>query len=179
MICAHESAAVGDLLGARDLESLALLDGLNESGGLDERVMSSGIEPGDSPAHDFGVQLSPHHVGPVHICNFKLTAGRGLKVSDNLYHLFVVKIQTGDRQTGFRMRRFLFQSHRAPLTIQLDYSVSLRILDLIRKNGSSMRAVTCVSHHRGQLMTVEDVVSQDERTGTTHNELAANNECLS
>jgi len=42
--------AVGDFLEAGDLQALALLDGLEEAGGLEQRFRRAGVEPGETAA---------------------------------------------------------------------------------------------------------------------------------
>src|SRR5262249_36392 len=52
------SEVVGDLLDARDLEPLALLDRLDVVRGLEERLVGAGIEPRDAAAEALDVQVT-------------------------------------------------------------------------------------------------------------------------
>src|ERR1700753_951521 len=46
-----EAEPEGDFLEARDLHTLPLFQGLNETGGLDQRFEGPGVEPGKSSPH--------------------------------------------------------------------------------------------------------------------------------
>src|SRR5882724_12049012 len=50
--------AIGDLLQAGDLEALAILDDMHELGGLEQRVVGAGVEPGGAAAEDLDLQLA-------------------------------------------------------------------------------------------------------------------------
>lgn len=47
----------GNLLNAGDLEALSGLDGLHVVGSLDQGFDRTGVEPGESSAEDFNVEL--------------------------------------------------------------------------------------------------------------------------
>ena len=47
-----------DFLEAGHLEALMMLNGADELGGFQERLMGSGVEPGEAAAEDFGVEVA-------------------------------------------------------------------------------------------------------------------------
>jgi len=49
-LASDQTLAVGDFLEAGDLQALALLDGLEEAGGLEQRFRRAGVEPGETAA---------------------------------------------------------------------------------------------------------------------------------
>ena len=71
-----EAHALGDLLDARDLEPLPLLDGLDEVRRLQQRVVGAGVEPGDAAPEPLDVQLAPLEVRAVDVGDLELAARR-------------------------------------------------------------------------------------------------------
>src|SRR3954471_22445996 len=72
----YVSLAKDDLLRARDLQSLPLLNGLNEHARLQQRLVRARIQPCKAPPQDFGLQLALLQVSVVQISDLKLTARR-------------------------------------------------------------------------------------------------------
>jgi len=54
----YEALIVGDLLNAADLQALTILNYFNELPGLHQGFVSSGIEPGYSPAEYAYIELA-------------------------------------------------------------------------------------------------------------------------
>lgn len=54
----------------------ALLDGLAEAGGLQERLVGAGVEPGNAPAQHLQVQGVLVEMGPVHVGDPRARPGR-------------------------------------------------------------------------------------------------------
>ena len=94
--------AVGDLLGAGDLEALAVLDGLDEVGGVEQGVVGAGIEPGEAAAEDLGAEFAAVEVPGVDVGDFELAARAGLEIAGNVDDLVVVEIDAGDSIAGLR-----------------------------------------------------------------------------
>src|SRR5215469_15057712 len=58
-LCAiYVSGAIGNLFRAGDLESLALLDDLDEGGGFQQGVVRARVEPGHAASHELGMELA-------------------------------------------------------------------------------------------------------------------------
>src|SRR5262245_56303530 len=74
---ADQAQLVGDLLDARDHEPLPLLDGLDERRGLQERLVSAGVEPGDAAAQLLDVQRASGEVRGVGVGDLELAPRRG------------------------------------------------------------------------------------------------------
>src|SRR5450830_99736 len=74
LVVGEEAAAPGDLFGGADLQSLAVLDGPDIVGCLDERVEGSGVEPGGAAGQDLDLQPSLVEVGAVDVGDLVLPA---------------------------------------------------------------------------------------------------------
>src|SRR5580700_483572 len=103
------SGAIGDLFGTGDLQSLALLDGLDESGSFEQRVVRAGVEPCHATAHDLGVQLAAIEIEPVEVGDLQLIALGRLQAARQLDDLLVVEIEAGDGITGLGLLGLFFQ----------------------------------------------------------------------
>ena len=88
---------VRNLLEACNHQSLSLFDRLHIVGGLDQRIVGSGVEPSDATPKPFDVQLPALEIRSIDIRDFKLAAGRGLQPSRDIDHLIVIEIQPGNR----------------------------------------------------------------------------------
>src|SRR5881628_293422 len=62
-----EALAEGDLLGAGDLEALAVLDGVDEVGGFEQGVVGAGVEPGEAAAEHLCAQLAAMEIPGVDV----------------------------------------------------------------------------------------------------------------
>src|SRR5690606_4616779 len=69
----------GDLLRAADAQALALFDGFDEGGGLQQGAGGAGVQPGRATAKQLHVQGAVGQVGQVEVGDLQLAAGRRLE----------------------------------------------------------------------------------------------------
>src|SRR5690606_39252635 len=74
----------GDLLGARDLQALTLLDRLDELRGFEQRFMGTGVQPCVATAQSLHVELAGREVGEVDVGDLELTARGGTDAARNV-----------------------------------------------------------------------------------------------
>src|SRR3982074_1412974 len=65
-----------NFLRATYLEPLSGLDGLNKRGGLEQRLVSAGIQPCDASPEEFYLQSAPRQVSTIDVGNLELAPGR-------------------------------------------------------------------------------------------------------
>jgi hypothetical protein len=70
LCCVHPAIAPGDFFQAGNLESLVVLDGADELGGLEERFVGAGVEPGVAAAEEFDMEVTAFEVGAVDAGDF-------------------------------------------------------------------------------------------------------------
>jgi hypothetical protein len=70
---------IGNLFDAGDLETLAQLDGLDERGGLEERLVSAGVEPREASRERLDAELAAGEVLAVDVGDLELTPDQGLE----------------------------------------------------------------------------------------------------
>src|SRR5580698_5213915 len=70
-----EAFQVGDLFGTADEQALPMLDRSHELGGLQERVVSAGVEPRIAASELDDLQFFETQIVPVYIADLELTAG--------------------------------------------------------------------------------------------------------
>jgi hypothetical protein len=73
-----EAGAPGDLLGAGDLQALAVFQRGDELAGLQQAVVRAGVQPGVAALHDLHRQLALLQVGLVDGGDLQLAARAGL-----------------------------------------------------------------------------------------------------
>src|SRR5579883_2775922 len=75
----NEAHPIGDLFGAANLHSLALLNRFDKHRGMQQRVVCSGVEPSESAPQNLDRETALFKIGPVEVGNLKLAAWRRLE----------------------------------------------------------------------------------------------------
>ena len=104
-----EALVIGNLFDAGDLETLAQLDGLDERGGLEERLVSAGVEPREASRERLDVELAAGEVLAVDVGDLELTSCGGPERGGDLDDLVVVEIEAGDGELRPRLGGLLLQ----------------------------------------------------------------------
>ena len=125
--------------------------------------MRAGVQPGHATSHDFDLQLAFFKVNTIDIGDFQLTARGGLDTGCDVAHLLIIKIQSRDRVVGLGFRRLFLDADRATLRIKTHHTITLRVQHVISKHRRALRAGIRGSELRIQIMTVVEVVTQDQR----------------
>src|SRR5262245_40001161 len=154
------SHAEGDLLEARDHQTLSLFDRVNVVRRLDERVVGAGVEPGDAARQLLDVQLSAIEIRAVDVGDLELAARRRLEVRRDVDDLVVVEVQPGHRVRRLGTRRLFLETDRAAVAVELDDSVALGIADLVPEHGRALDACGGGAQVLGKVRAVEDVVAE-------------------
>src|SRR5450830_1147817 len=156
---------VGDLLGARDLQALARLDGLNEIRGLEERLVRARVEPRHAAAEELDVEVAGFEVRPVDVRDLELAARRGFQRRRDVEHAVVVEIQAGDGVARARLLRLLLEADRVPLPVELHDAVTLGVEHAVGEDGRAGRAGGRALEHLRQAVPVEQVAAGRETLG--------------
>src|SRR5208283_3623758 len=112
VVARQPAEAESDLLRASHLESLPLLDRLDEIPRLKQRFVRSRIEPCDATAESLDKEIPGPEVGSIHVGDLKFaTRGRTQRGGD-IEDPIVIKIEAGDRPMGAGHLRLLFDPER-------------------------------------------------------------------
>src|SRR5262249_27934729 len=90
-----------DLLGTRDLQSLAAFDGLDVLRRLEERAVRPRVEPGHAATHHLARERAVLEIVTVHVGDLVFPSRRGLELACNVEDAIVVEIQPRDRVARF------------------------------------------------------------------------------
>ena len=120
------------------LLDVSIFDRLHVHRGLEQRFVSSGIQPCGAAAKTFDAQLPTPQVLAVEVGYLKLAPGRRFKAPGCLRHPVVIEIEPGDSVTRARLRRFLFKTDRVTLLVELNHPVALRIAHRIGKHECTL-----------------------------------------
>ena len=201
---ADPAVAVGDAFEAGDLQAGALLDHLDEDGGLGEGVMGPGVEPGEAAAQDLDFQLAVLQEGLVHARNFEFAAGAGLDPLGDLDDLVGVEVEADDRIVALRVRGLLFDAQAVAPVVEFGDAVALGVGDpvaedggfgegrffaalrmtggALRMTGRKLRRAGSVFHRLLQQLdeavAVDDVVAEDHADAVVADEVLADEEGL-
>ncbi len=115
LLGADPALAEGDFFRAADLQALAGLDGLDEVGGFQQRLVSAGIQPRIATAERFQVEVTLGQIAIVEIGDLQLATRRRLQFGGVRAGVAVVEIQAGDRIVRARVFRLSTRSMTLPL----------------------------------------------------------------
>src|SRR5262245_60204233 len=140
--------------------------------------MRAGVEPGDAATELLCMQRIPFQVGAIDIGYFEFSACRWPQITCDLQTTIVIKIEAVDSPRRSRFLRLLFQTDRAPVRIEFNNTIALRIPHLIGEDGSALLALRCPAQIIRQSVPIENIVAEYERHAFTPNELSTDNEGL-
>ena len=177
---ADPASAEGDGFEAGDLQAGALLEGLDEDRGFGEGVVGAGVEPGKATAKCLDLELAVSQEGLVDGGDLQLTAGTGLDVLGDIYHLVRVEVQAHDGVVALGLGRLLFDGEAVALLVELGHAVAFGVGDPVAEDGGlplgSIR--DGLLEHRDEAAAVEDVVAQHEAGAVVADEFFSDNEGL-
>src|SRR5207244_10123770 len=114
----------------------------------------------------------------VDICDFEFASSRRFQSFGDRHYLLIVEIESRHGIFGVGLFGLFFQAKRFASAVELDHTVSLRIGNRIGKNlrtSARLRRLTQTLH---QVMTIKNIVSQDQRATILPNELLADQKRL-
>ncbi len=117
-------------------------------------------------------------VRAIHVGNFQFATLRRLDALGNLDNIVIVEIQAGYRVVGLRLQRLLFDTQRAASRIKLDNAETFRIGDVIAKNRRTLLLGARRTQIVREVLTVEDVITQNQAARILTDELFADDERL-
>src|SRR5258706_7814912 len=118
-----------DLLDAGDFQPLSFFDGPHERRRLQEGLVRSGVEPGDTPTEALDVQALALEVCAISVRDIELTSGRPTKPLGDLNHLIVDEVQSRHCVRRTWCRWFLFESDYATISAEFDDSIPAGAVD--------------------------------------------------
>mmetsp|Transcript_13933 Transcript_13933/g.26024 ORF Transcript_13933/g.26024 Transcript_13933/m.26024 type:complete len:214 (+) Transcript_13933:860-1501(+) len=140
--------------------------------------MGAGVQPGVAAAHDLDAELAAPQVLGVHISDLQLTAGAGLDIGRDVADLLVIEIQAGDRVVALRRLGLFFDGQGALVGIELDHAIALGVGHVIGEHAGARVACGGIGQQAREVVSVEDVVTQDQGAGRASDKLAAEDEGL-
>ena len=81
----------------------------------------------------------------------------------NVENAVVVEVKPDDRIARLGLLRLFLDASRTSLGIEFNYAIALRLFHLIGEHGGAPWSRSGAFEQGGQLMTMEEVVSQHER----------------
>src|SRR5690606_12759239 len=91
---------VGNLFRTANLKALTGLDGLNEIGRFQQRLMRTSIQPRKTTAQRFKLEGAFVQITLVEIGDFQLTTWRGLQFSRIAAGIAIVEVRSEERRVG-------------------------------------------------------------------------------
>src|SRR5450759_1767328 len=177
LVVGQEPASPGDFLRAADLQSLAVLDGANVVGSLEQRVEGPRVQPRGAAREDLDVEPALAEVFAVDVGDLVLAAGRWLEVPRDGHAVVVVEVQTRHRVAALRCGRLLLERQRPSGGIELDDAVRGWLRDPVGEHGAAVDLIE-PRQGRAQPRAVEDVVAEHECRRVGADEARADDERL-
>ena len=172
---------IGNAFKARYLQTLTLLDDLDERGGFGQAVMRSCIKPSKSASEGLNLQLAIREELLVDSGDLQFAASRRLDVLGYFHHLVGIEIQSDNGIVALRAGRFFLDGQTVSLFIELGNAITFGVADPITKDGS-LPVLFGILHgllqQAGQSSSVEDVVAEHQTGTIVADELFADDEGL-
>src|SRR5690554_3523697 len=134
------------------------------------------IEPSDAASEALEMELVAFKIEAIQIGNLELPTFGWFECRGELTRAFIVKIKARDGIIASGSRGFLFEPDHAPVGAELGNAIGGRIADVIPKNARSARSSACALEKRVQRISVEDIVSENQRGGMPLEEGLGNEE---
>lgn len=177
-----EALAIGNLLNAGDIDSLALLDDGHELSRLEEAVVRTGIQPDYTATHALHGKRVGVEVRLIDRGDLKFPTRRGLDSARNLYYIVVIEVEAGHRPVGLGVLRLLLQRERLAIRTDLDHAKTSGVVNGVAENHGSTHALDLAASNAQDVTeagSVEDIVTQNEGDRVVADEVGADDERLS
>src|SRR5580658_9053300 len=152
-----------DLLHAGDLETLTVLDHMDELGGIEERVVRPRVQPGRAPPEDLGVQEARIEVEAVQVRDLELAALGGLQAARARDGLAVVEVDARHREIRPGLGGFLLEREDPAVLCELDDAVGGGVGHVVAEYRRALGPGVRRREGLRQVVAVEEVVPEDER----------------
>lgn len=127
-----------------------------------QRARRAGVEPGHTAAETFDTEFTALEVGVVQRRDLKLTSVRRSQRLRQLDDAAIVEVQAGDGDVRRCGGRLLDDTADASLGIELDDAEPFRVSDFVAEDDGAGREFGRRAKNRGEPMSEEDVVAEDQ-----------------
>jgi len=105
--------------------------------------------------------------------DLKFATGGGLQVGCDLDGAVVVEIEAGNGEIRLGDFWFFFEGEDSAVGCELDDAISAGLGDMVAEDGGAIHAGVSVLHGFGEMLAVENVVTEDEGGGSVADEFGA------
>src|SRR5467141_1455746 len=145
---------------------------------MQKGFVRAGIKPGESTPENLNREIAARKVRPVELGDFEFAAGGRLEVCRQLDDIGIIEIQSGHRIVGLRFRGLLFKRCGSAIRREGDHAITFRVTNVICEHRRAFAAPASLLQTRDEVVTVKDVVAEDQSAMAPRNESAADNERL-
>ena len=170
----------GDLLGNRNRQILAMLNGADELCGLMKALHGAGVQPRVAAAQGHHGQRPLLQVHLVERGDLQLAAGRRLDLMRLGGHVARVEVQAGDGVGALGLGGLLLDGHGPPLAVELHDAEALGVVHVVAEDrgAAQLGVLDGARQVAGQAVAVEDVVAEHQGARLAGDELLADGEGL-
>ena len=140
--------------------------------------MSAGVKPRGTTAKKLSSELAALQIPAVNVGDLKFSAGRGFEALGDTDYLSVVEVDASNRVARFGLGGLFLDGDGTALVVELYHPVTLGIEDGIGEDSGSAFDGCCVSQSLGEVVSVENVVAEDEAAAFASEELFTDEEGL-
>ena len=114
----------------------------------------------------------------IDIGDFQLAACRGLHLCGDIKHAVVIEIEAGDGIARLGLGWFFLDADGATRGVELDHAIAFGVVHGVGEHRGAVSGGIGAFELHGQVMTIEDVVTQHQGRGGRTDEIAADDEGL-
>ena len=109
------------------------------------------------------MKFAPSEIFIIHAGDLDLASCGGFYIFRNLYHIIVIEIKARHRIVGLRMLRFLLDGKGLAVLVKFYHAVLSRVSHIVAEDGRAVFSDCHSLKHLGKALSVENVVTQDQR----------------
>src|SRR5579871_5497293 len=140
--------------------------------------MGPRVEPGIASTEPHDMNIAALQVPLVEIGDLKLAACRWLQLSRHFDGTSVIKIEPGHGIVRCRRLRLLNDPEWPVFGVKLNNPIALGIIYPAGENGRPLRLERRVAQQRAQIVTVEDVIAEDQCRGPVGEKISTDQKCF-
>ena len=141
--------------------------------------MIAGIQPGKSASQCFHLQSSTIQILVVNAGNLDFSSCGGFYILCNLNDIVVIEIQSGNRIIAPGMLRLFFDGKCPAVLVEFHHTVFSGVTHIISENSSTLFSCGSSTKHLRETLTVENIITQNQRNTIITDKIRANDKCVS
>src|SRR5215831_16024955 len=134
---------------------------------LEQRIVSSGVEPSVAAAELDDMKFPQLQIAPIDVGNLQFAASRRAQLGGDVQHGIVVEIKPGNRPIRQKLSRLFDDVDGAASFVELYHAVLAWLVEVIGEYGRAIFPRCSLGKLGAKPVAVEHVIAEDQRNAIT------------